>query len=260
MAEKSLQPVEQKEVEMYGDTVTAVRLPDGHVYVSVRHMSDALGLAPAPQTRRIKRNEVLAEGFSWVTIMVTQQRRSAWFLRADLVPLWLTGISTNAVKEEIAPKLKQLQVNAARILWEAFQAGELDFNHDFAEILAGASGEAKEAYLIAQAVFKLAKHQLVLESRLNAHEDRLSELEDQLALPTAVVTPDEAMQISQAVKAVSIVLGKQSGRNEFGSTYGELYRKFGVSSYKQIPRSKFQEVIAWLSEWYTTISDENLPF
>ena len=35
---KALQPIEQKEVAMYGDTVTAVRLSDGHIYVSVRHM------------------------------------------------------------------------------------------------------------------------------------------------------------------------------------------------------------------------------
>ena len=29
-------------------------------------------------------------------------------------------------------------------------------------------------------------------------------------------------------------MSQQSGRNEYGGVYGELYRKFGITSYQQI--------------------------
>jgi hypothetical protein len=76
------------------------------------------------------------------------------------------------------------------------------------------------------------------------------------------VTPDQAMQISQAVKAVAIEMGKTTGRNEFGGVYGELYRRFGVTSYKEIPAAKFDDVMAWLGEWYRSLTDssDELPF
>ena len=48
------------------------------------------------------------------------------------------------------------------------------------------------------------------------------------------------MQISQAVKTVAMKLSKASGRNEYGGVYGELYRKFGITSYKQLPVAKIR--------------------
>lgn len=39
-----LVPIQQKELDFYGDAVTAVRLADGQVYASLRHMCNALGL------------------------------------------------------------------------------------------------------------------------------------------------------------------------------------------------------------------------
>jgi hypothetical protein len=58
---------------------------------------------------------------------------------------------------------------------------------------------------------------------------RVTVIEQKLS-PGQAVTDDQASQISQAVKAVALALGKQSGRNEFGAVYGELYRKFGITS------------------------------
>ncbi len=54
--------IEQKDVLLYEDTVTAVRTSDGQVYVSIKHMCDALGLAQRAQLLRIQRNDILVEG------------------------------------------------------------------------------------------------------------------------------------------------------------------------------------------------------
>jgi hypothetical protein len=55
-------------------------------------------------------------------------------------------------------------------------------------------------------------------------------------------------------------LSKQSGRNEYGGVYGELYRKFSITSYKLLPAAKFQESMSWLTDWYGSITDKDVPF
>ena len=73
-----------------------------------------------------------------------------------------------------------------------------------------------------------------------------------------MITEDQASQISQAVKAVALAIGKKSGRNEFGAIYGELYRKFGITSYKELPARRFQEAMRLLTEWYEKVKDSTL--
>ncbi len=77
--------------------------------------------------------------------------------------------------------------------------------------------------------------------------------------PGRFVTPDQAMQISQAVKMVAMELGKRSKKNEYGSAYGQLYRYFGVTSNKQWPASQFDQAMAWLNSWYKRITGATEP-
>lgn len=266
----ALVPVEQKEVDFYGDELIAVRAEDGHIYVSLRHLCDALGVDTQGQARRIKRQAVLLKGYSWVDILSTQptpQRRRSQVLRVDVVPLFLTGISTKSITDPTArAKLERFQEEAAKVLWEAFQAGRLTAEPSFDDLLAGASPETVQAYQVAQAVAQLARNQVMLEARLRGiladHEQRLETVEAQLRLDSArYVTEDQASQISQAVKAVAVALGKKSGRNEFGGVYGEMYRKFGISGYKMLPARRFEEAMRWLAAWHGEVTgQEGLPF
>ena len=100
-----------------------------------------------------------------------------------------------------------------------------------------------------------------LTGRIDDHEGRLVTLEAQLGDTGRNVTPDQASQLSQAVKAVAIELGKKSGRNEFGGVYGEMYRKFGISGYKMLPARRFEEAMRWLAGWLgEATGQEGLPF
>lgn len=58
---------------------------------------------------------------------------------------------------------------------------------------------------------------------------------------------------------MAMKLSKQTGRNEYGAVYGELYRKFGVTGYKQLPAARFQQAMSRLNEWRETIEGD-LPF
>jgi hypothetical protein len=46
----------------------------------------------------------------------------------------------------------------------------------------------------------------------------------------------------------------------YQSVYGEMYRKFGITSYRMLPAGRFQEAMDWLTEWYQTLSGEDVPF
>ncbi len=111
-------PIEQKTIDFYGDELTAVRADDGQIYVSVRHMCDALGLAQRGQVLRIGRNEVLAEGYKGGIVTITPGgKQRVGMLRADLVPLWLAGVSTSRVDDDtVRAKLIRYQKEAAKVL------------------------------------------------------------------------------------------------------------------------------------------------
>jgi hypothetical protein len=260
--DEKLTVVEQKEVVFYDDELTAVRADDAQVYVSIKHMCQALGIDDNAQQQRIRRHTILSEGRRACNLHALGKRstQTTYMLRVDLVPLWLSGIRTSSVNEEVRPKLEQFQKEAAAVLWEAFQEGRLTANPSFDELLKSDS-PAAQAYRMAQAMMTLARQQLILESRLDDHETRLEQIEATMGNPGRAVTPDQASQISQAVKAVAIAYGKQTKRNEFGAVYGEMYRRFGITSYKLLPAHQFERVMKWLSSWYTEITDgADVPF
>lgn len=259
--------VEQKSVDMYGDAVTAVRCEDGQIYVSISHMCAALGLDAQAQRRRMNRHKVLKEGLvSLDNMMTAGGLQSGYALRVDLTPLWLAGVQVTAVKEEIQSKLYNLQVNAGRILWEAFQVGELTLEEDFNALLQQDT-PAVDAYKTAVALVKLAKNQVLLEARLVHHGVRLDDLDKRLTNIEAdlhdkerTISEEQATQISQAVRAIGLHLTQTSGENQYGKVWGEFYRKFGVAKYRHLSAARFEEALRFLADWYTQLTDESLPF
>jgi hypothetical protein len=265
---KDLAIIEQRTVTFYEDELVAIRAVDGHVYVAVSQMCDALGIDSQAQTRRIDRTTVLEEGLQEVADLATPGgRQRAYVLRVDLVPLWLSGIRTRMVGEEARPKLERFQREAAKVLWEAFQEGRLTGEPSFSELAEGDS-PAAVAYRMAAAVMRLARQQLLLEeqqqqhaAQLAAQERRLERVEAVLGDPGRAITPGQATRISQAVKAIAMTLGERSGRNEYGGVYGEFYRRFEIPSYRELPAARFDEAMKFLTEWYQQAAGtSDVPF
>lgn len=264
----ALQVIEQRDITFYGDKLTAVRAADGHIYVALSQMCQALGIDDDGQRQRIRRHTVLNSGLGACKLQTPGGVQDAFVLRADVVPLWLSGIRTAAVNQDMRPKLERFQQEAAKVLWEAFQEGRLTTDPAFDELLqTAANSETVQAYQIAAAVMKLARQQILIEARLSGrldvhesqlidHDNRLEAIETSLSDTGRNVTPDQASQISQAVKAIALALGKKTGRNKFGSVYGELYRKFGITGYKMLPARRFDEAMAFLTEWYEQVTGE----
>jgi hypothetical protein len=270
MAEsKSLVPVEQKEVAFYEDTVVAIRLADNDVYVPIRPICDNLGVTLAGQRERIARDPVLSEVVTSVSVTLTQQAREMLCLPLKYVPGWLFGINANRVKPELRERVIRYQRECYDVLAEAFVEGRLTADPAFDELLAGDT-PAAQAYKMAAAIMKMARQQLILESQIESHtvklidhEQRLEEIEGLLGNTGRFITPDQAMQISQAVKAIAIEIEKRTKKNEYAAIYGQLYREFGIPSYKQLPAIKFEQAMTWLTNWYRRVTGSTggeLPF
>jgi hypothetical protein len=200
-----------------------------------------------------------------VTITSTGQKVETLCLPLDYLSGWLFGINATRVKEEVRDRLIRYQRECYKVLAEAFTEGRLTADPSFDDILTSDSPAAM-AYRIASALQVMARQQFILESRVNQHDSyleeygqRLETLESQLGAPDRYITPDQAMQLSQAVKTVAMKLSKATGRNEYGGVYGELYRKFGITSYKQLPAARFNEAMSWLNEWRENIEGD-APF
>ncbi len=269
MSNNAIVPVDQKTVSFYDDQIVAVRLENGEVYVPVRPICELLGVDWAAQTRRMRRDLVLAEEVRIVAVTATNSlggNPNKLCLPLKYISGFLFGINASRVKPEVTDKLVRYQRECYEVLNEAFQEGGLTSEPTFLELLEGDS-PAAQAYKMANAIMKMARQQLLLESQLNNHEGRLSSheqrlelIENQLGHPDRHITPDQAMQISQAVKAIAVELGKRSGRNEYGGVYGELYRRYSINSYKTLPVNKFEDALNWLNQWLQSLTDVESPF
>jgi hypothetical protein len=275
MTDKALVPVEEKQVTFYEDDLTAVRTDDGTIYVPIRPICGLLGVAWDPQRRRISRDPVLNEAAKGVTVTVTPSSKDnrgggpqvMICLPLKYLPGFLFGLNSNRVKEELREKIIRYQKECYDVLAEAFQEGLLTSEPSFSELLDTADPDIVQAYQIAQAVVKLARNQIMIEARLSGrldaqqsqldeHGQRLELIEATLGDEDRYITEKQATAINQAIRSIGLVLTQKSGRSEYGACWGEFYRKFGVSKYRHLPASRFDEAMKWLGIWYEDLTGE----
>lgn len=269
----ALVPLDEREVVFYDDTlivllVRSTEKETPQIFVPLKPLADALGLSWSGQYERIQRDEVLAEVASVVRSPNPQRGNPELMcLPLEFIPGWLFGITASRVKEELREKIIRYRRECYAVLSEAFQTGRLTTAIDpsFEELLQNNS-PAAQAYKLAQSVLQLAQTQLLMEAKIQSHHylleehtNRLEKLEAVLNAPGRNVTEEQATQISQAVKAVALKLGEKTKRNEYGGVYGELYRKFGITSYKLLPAGKFEAAMEFLNNWYQRLLSD-LPF
>lgn len=274
MSNQTIKPYRQKSVLFDEDTITAVQLEDGRIFVPIRHMCDVLGVNYQGQIDRIRRDAVLSKYEMQLNVARDEGRggeQATNCLMLKFVPGWLFGISSQRVREDVREKLERFQEEVYDVIWAAFR-GEIEGND------ATTSQGVDELEAIAQmglAIYRLARQQRAIDDRVGTLESAVWEMglrtQEEIASvreemgvlelrlkepPSGKISEQQASDLSQAVKLVAMTLGKQSGRNEFGAIYGELYRRFGITSYRNLPVNAYQEAMDWLTTWYRSLTDE----
>ena len=261
-AEPVITPARVQTVDFYGDAIPMAQSGDGDLYVPVRPLAEFLGLQFSAQRRRILRDRVLAARVRLVVFTGRDGfRREQLSLPLDMLPGWLFGVTTSKVGPELADKIDRYRAECFQVLWNAFKGETIP-----APAPPGKSGAAL-AVEIAGAVYALAQQQLEIETRLGEvagrqevmadylrgfiqrTEGRLTSLELQLNAG-ATISEVQAGEIALAVKNVGQALAARGDRQGYAKVYGEMYRRYRISSYKNLPAARYQEVVDWLAGWY----------
>lgn len=256
----------QKTVMFYGDELIAIQEPESSsIFVPLNRLCDNLGIARNRQVQRIRDHPVLSRGYQTLPVETAGGNQETQCLRLDLIPLWLAGINANRVAPAVQAKMIQYQSEAATVLWAAFRPDILPVTDQVQE---QTKSGAALAYEIATAIQHLARQQMELEQRLGGRieqmarwardfshlvDQRLTTLELQVS-PQTTITEQQAAEIALAVKNVGHALAIQGSKSGYSQVYGEMYRRYGIASYKNLPQAKYPEVLAWLQQWHTEIT------
>ena len=169
----------------------------------------------------------------------------------------LFGINANRVKEEIRENLIRYQRECYKVLARAFL--------ERAETaISPAMNTLIQIRNNALAVAALAEQQMEHEMRISTAESRLDKASDAFAelrkrvkvveqrtTPESPVDREQAAEISLKVKALGEMLTEGNPDvNWYQRVFTELYRRFGVSSYKDIPKGKYKAVMEFLDDWH----------
>jgi hypothetical protein len=250
--------LEPQSIEFYGDQLLAVQEPASRrVFVPVARLCENLGVDRASQVQRLQEHEVLSSGLMTLRLQTPGGLQDALCLRLDLVPYWLAQINTRRVRHAIRDKLVLYQRECAAVLWDAFRPSGQPSSVALAT--PGELSPAAQAYEMAMAIATIARQQMSLEAQMteiattmSEHAERLAGLEMRLA-PKHAISEMQSTELAQAIKVVARALGEQTGRNEYGGVYGQLYREFNIVSYKSLPVDQFDRAMEWLRDWYRRI-------
>ena len=264
-------------VPFHGDQLIAVQQPDGTVYVHFGRVCENLGLARHSQVRKINAHAVLSKGFITLPIDTEGGQQSVQCLRVDLLPLWMAGLHANRVKEAVRDKLERYQAEAAQVLWQAFKDRILVEETAIVPVEDAAIQQLQQIADMGRAIMLMAEQQIELQRQQAALSGRMDAaarvirvvqgtldnvvgelatvgirvglLEDRIR-PRTMIDDEQAAEVSHRVKALAELLSQeQAGKNHYQGIFAELYRRFGVSSYKLIRQEQYASVLAFLEEW-----------
>lgn len=280
--EQALIPIEERQVDFYGDDIIAV-LADVHgeerVYIPIRPICTYLGLSWSGQSERIKRDIVLSQETQGVRVTRTPGSdatraggsQNMLCLPLDFINGWLFGINAARVKEEHREKVVRYQRECYRILAEAFQVKTtVTSSSSSIQVLE----QLRETGL---AIAQLAEQQIAIETRLTNRLDkaaqvvgdiqrRLSAVERRVQ-PAEIISDEQASDIALSVKALGELLTNQAAQrgkgekipNYYQSIFTELYRRFGITKYTLTRQADYQNVMAFLEDWQQSIGKHRNP-
>jgi hypothetical protein len=123
-------PVEERQVNFYGDEITAALVKIGEqnslVYVPIRPICNYLGLDWSSQRKRLNRDEILKESQGVVIMTTPGGVQEMLCLPLELLPGWLFGVETNRVKPELKEKIIRYRRECFKVLWQAFQTDAIN--------------------------------------------------------------------------------------------------------------------------------------
>ncbi len=289
MAEQAIVPVEQREIDFYGDDLVAVRDERGTVWVPVRRICEALGVSDRGQLERIQRDPVLSEELGSARVTLADGRTFEMAcLPLKYVRAWLFGINASRVKEAVRDKLIQYQREVIEIIdqhfsrsfpVESLNEAMMQAMHDNAlqqvQIWKTLLEEQRRLRVTEELVQEHDDHLVAVDRTLWQHEQALAELRALQREQAETLTrfkdvthllPVSADPINPAQKAAikelvdDIVAAAQErgirlgqGRNDYPAVWGAFKQRFDLARYDELTLAQYEQALAWLKAWLDRI-------
>ena len=255
-------PIDEQDVDFYGDKLTTALVKiENHfqMYVPLRPVCDYLGLSWSGQRERVNRDPVLSQEAQFVRVTRPNKRGDPTVLCLPLEFLngWMFGVSASRAKPVLQEKVIRYQRECYNMLWQAFQS-KTPVTTDRAQSASlVALEQIRERGL---AIAHMAEQQIEMEQHVNTRLDRAAKVVGDIQrrlggverkLPPSMLLRDEQIEeISTLVKSLAEGMpSKSSEKYHYEVIFAELYRRFGVSSYKNIRVEQYSKVLDFLIEW-----------
>lgn len=247
--------IDQFPFEFYDHTFELYLTDQRQLILSLRSLCEAMGLDFSAQSRRVERDEALADGISMVVAPVmrkdgSSQEREVVCLTLRLLPYWLGTIDASRVKPELKDMIVRFKRELADVAWAAFRSQILPADM-LAELdTALPAGEREYHALMDQAA--------ELKGQVGEHGGRISQLEDRMSalearlLGTDFISHQQARQYLDAVGVLGELLKERTAKkaSPFAVIHNEIKRQFHVPSYQLIPENEFDAVMEFLAKWW----------
>jgi len=273
------------------DEVVAARTETSEIYLPVRPICVALGVSWATQRRKIIADDVLMESVRTLRVQTRGGPQNLVCMDVEAIPLWLAEIEPDRVREELRERLRSYKRWVKKVVYDAFarETGSETALGASQSMTPATPDMTALAYIaqMAEAIATMARQQMAfeshaetrftsLEARMVEHQDQVMGRLDQAAAVVGgllrrvnaveglmqsdeTISEARAAEISTLVRAIATEMAERDkgtgakGRNPYQAVFAELYRRFRVSSYHNIPLRRFGEVMAWLREYQETL-------
>ena len=115
--------MERKEVNFNGTKLLAVKVTNGKIYVSFKHICKNLGLSGSQiesQRQKITKDETLKRGCLKIQVGVFDPNNTTLGVDHEFLPLWLAKINPARFSNQLKKKLLEYQLHAKDVLAAAF--------------------------------------------------------------------------------------------------------------------------------------------
>jgi hypothetical protein len=257
-------PVREASIIFQGREIATAVLRDGQGYVSVRSLSNALGLDPRAQRKRLMRQQNFFEPYTANIILTTPGGPQASLcLDARTVPMFLTGIELERVQDpEAHSLLKAFMEESMIILAEHFglsERGEMQFLRESVARMV-LEQEKFEENLSKKVEAELADIRRAHEEKVQQIRVAFGDLRQQVtsleavAGPKTRLTPEQLGQLRQVTATLGALLQERGVAKPYPGIYMDITRITGVSRSEDIRQEDFPAVIAFLENQVSALT------
>ncbi len=273
------------------DEVLAARTETSEIYLPIKPICTALGVNWGTQFRKIKSDDVLTESTRTLRLQTRGGPQNLVCMDVEAIPMWLAGIEPSRVREDLRERLISYKRWVRKTVYEAFaRETGIETAMSTSRAMTPANPDMTALAHIAQmaeAIATMARQQMAFEQHVDTRftalqgeiveqrEEVMGRLDQAAAVvgsllhrmnavegmvaPGQVISESQAAEISTLVKAIATEMAARdkgsagTGRNPYQAVFGELYRRFRVSSYHNVPIRRFGEVMVWLRDYQETM-------